>query len=270
MFRCSLACLATGLPRASSSYILFPKRIILVRHGESAANVDRAVYSTTPDWRIELTPNGITQAEACGTTLRSIVGSESVYFYVSPYKRAKQTLTEIQKSFPPNQIIGEREDERIREQEMGNYQPMATMDATWKEREQFGRFHYRFPGGENGADVADRVSSFLDSLFRERRGLGGLEAHDVNSNVVVVCHGLFLRLFIGRWYKLPLEVFEKLYNPPNCSVVVLNRDDKKGRLVMDEASKGLFGNDEILKGIKFDGSDNGQWYQNNILNISKC
>ena len=91
----------------------------------------------------------------------------------------------------------------------------------------------------------------------------------LETNVVVVCHGLFLRLFIGRWYKLPLEVFEKLHNPPNCCTCVLNRDDEKGRLVMDERSKALFGHDPMLKGVRFDGSDNGQWYQNHILNIAK-
>ena len=36
-----------------------------------------------------------------------------------------------------------------------------------QERRQFGSFYYRFPlGGESGADVYDRVSNFMESLYR--------------------------------------------------------------------------------------------------------
>jgi hypothetical protein len=34
---------------------LLPKRIILLRHGESLGNVDDTAYSTIPDWKIPLT-----------------------------------------------------------------------------------------------------------------------------------------------------------------------------------------------------------------------
>jgi broad specificity phosphatase PhoE len=254
----------------SKSRLLLPRRLVLVRHGESQANVDRSTYSRVPDWKIELTEKGQAQASECGARLRSqILRDVPTYFYVSPYVRARQTLNQILRSFPAEQIVGVREDERIREQEMGNFQPIEMMDHVWKEREVLGRFHYRFPGGENGADVADRVSSFLDSLFRERQGLRPHEERFNETNVVIVCHGLFLRLFIGRWYKLPLEVFEKLHNPPNCCACVLTRDDAKGRLVMDEESKELFGHDPMLRDVRFDGTDNGQWYQNHILDIAK-
>ncbi|KAG0449485.1 hypothetical protein HPP92_027332 [Vanilla planifolia] len=39
-----------------------PKRIILVRHGESMGNLDTAAYTTTPDYKIPLTPLGFEQA----------------------------------------------------------------------------------------------------------------------------------------------------------------------------------------------------------------
>ena len=35
------------------------------------------------------------------------------------------------------------------------------------ERVRFSRFFYRFPNGESGADVYDRVSTWLESLYRE-------------------------------------------------------------------------------------------------------
>lgn len=34
------------------------------------------------------------------------------------------------------------------------------------DRARFGRFWYRFDGGESGADVYDRVTAFLESLYR--------------------------------------------------------------------------------------------------------
>jgi len=266
------------MKKFSSSYLLLPKRLILVRHGESAANVDPNVYSTTPDWRIQLTENGMQQSARCGKEVRDIIGDGKVYFYVSPYRRARQTLQLIQQSFNAEQILGICEDERIREQEMGNYQDADRMTAIRKERDDFSRFYYRFPGGENGADVADRVSSFLETLFRERQRLEGATSSTTtgvarppqlsDTNVVVVCHGLFLRLFIGRWYKLPLEVFETLRNPPNCAIVVLQRDDEKRRLVMLDESKRHFGDDPMLQNVKFDGSENASWYEDHVLDIA--
>ena len=40
------------------------KRIILLRHGESEANVDPSVYSQVPDWQITLTEYGILPAKS--------------------------------------------------------------------------------------------------------------------------------------------------------------------------------------------------------------
>ena len=34
---------------------MLPKRIILLRHGESLGNIDDTAYSTIPDWKLPLT-----------------------------------------------------------------------------------------------------------------------------------------------------------------------------------------------------------------------
>lgn len=262
-------------PRSSKSFFFLPRRLVLVRHGESCANVDRSLYAKIPDWKIELTPTGVEQAKACGEELKRIIGNERVYLYHSPYCRAKQTLSQIRSCLDECQIEGEREDDRLREQEVGNLQSMANMESIWAERQRSSRFYFRFPCGESAADVCDRVSLFLDSLFRERRELHALRSegggttslHDSEEehNVVIVCHGLFLRIFLGRWYKLPLEVFEAMKNPPNCGIVVLERDDRKGRLVMRPQDKALFGDDPALQSIRFDGTDNDKWYSANMV-----
>ena len=53
-----------------------PKRIVLIRHGESAANVDEAIYTKTADWVIPLTGKGQGQAHAAGVKLREIIKNE--------------------------------------------------------------------------------------------------------------------------------------------------------------------------------------------------
>jgi len=152
---------------------VLPKRIILVRHGESQGNNDPAAYDTTPDPKIQLTTQGIAQARLAGARMRHLIaGGDStnwrVYFYVSPYARTRSTLREIGRSFSKKRVIGVREECRIREQDFGNFQVQEHMNVIKETRQRFGRFFYRFPEGESAADVFDRVSSTLSlalSLF---------------------------------------------------------------------------------------------------------
>ena len=46
------------------------------------------------------------------------------------------------------QVLKYREDPRLREQEWGNFQNPAQMDALMAERRKIGAFYYRFPTGE--------------------------------------------------------------------------------------------------------------------------
>lgn len=150
---------------------VLPKRIILVRHGESQGNLDPSTYTTTPDHKIPLTPQGIAQARLTGSRMRHVIASSSsspdwrVYFYVSPYTRTRSTLREVARSFSKKRVIGVREECRIREQDFGNFQVQERMDAIKETRQRFGRFFYRFPEGESAADVFDRVSSYAPNLF---------------------------------------------------------------------------------------------------------
>ena len=68
-----------------------PKRIILLRHGESEANVDHEVYAQVPDWKITLTDAGIAQAREAGRKIAGLIGGESFGVFSSPYLRTLQT-----------------------------------------------------------------------------------------------------------------------------------------------------------------------------------
>ena len=174
-----------------------------------------------PDHKIELTQKGHDQAYEAGKKLRATIGKESVYAYMSPYKRSKQTWGEIRKSFSPLQVITEREDPRIREQEFGNLADLQTQPKTFEERDRLGHFFYRFSNGESGADVYDRASLFLDTLFREMDN----GHHDPTQNIVIVSHELSMRLFLMRYFRWTVEELERLKSFHNCEIVELKKVD---------------------------------------------
>lgn len=207
--------------------VVLPKRIFLVRHGQSLGNVDEASYQKTPDWRIPLTPKGKEQAYKCGHRISTIMKDEPVALYYSPYTRARQTVDGIRTALVEKEtrILSEREDARLREQDVsGDLQNKEEMLEAWKARDQFGRLFFRFPGGESGADASDRAASFIESFFRERQ----ISSFPDDVNAVIVTHGLLIRLFIFRWFHLTVEMFEQMKNPDNCSVVVLERYVQRG------------------------------------------
>jgi broad specificity phosphatase PhoE len=173
------------------------------------------------DHQIELTEKSHQQASEAGKKLRELIGKESVYAYMSPYKRSKQTWANIRKAFSPLQIITEREDPRIREQEFGNIADIATQSRAFEERDRLGHFFYRFTCGESGADVYDRVSLFLDTLFREMDN----GHHDPTQNIVIVSHELFMRLFLMRYFRWSVEELTNLKSFNNCEICVLTKVD---------------------------------------------
>mmetsp|Transcript_7408 Transcript_7408/g.11011 ORF Transcript_7408/g.11011 Transcript_7408/m.11011 type:complete len:279 (+) Transcript_7408:105-941(+) len=198
-----------------------PKRIILVRHGESLGNFDEEAYSHTPDWKIPLTEKGIEQSRALGVTLKERIGDSPVFVYCSPYMRTKQTLKYIMESFTDSPIVGAREEPRITEQQFGNFQKGEKMRDFKNERSDFGRFYYRFPEGEAGLDVFNRATGFIATLFRD---WGKMDPEIADKmTVIVVTHGLTLRLFMMRWFHYTVHEFENSINPPNASFVCLNR-----------------------------------------------
>ena len=195
-----------------------PNRIILVRHGESEGNQDKMAYAKTPDSQIALTERGFAQALVAGLQIRQLVGDETVRFFVSPYLRARQTLLAILSAFDgqPCQVTSEP---RLREQDFGNFQSPEGMETVFRERQEFGRFYYRFPNGEAGTDVFDRMASFLTYLFRTMGEQGYFtsgEAQDQKpaENYVLVTHGLLMRIFCMCYLRWTVTEFEQVQEQP--------------------------------------------------------
>lgn len=204
-----------------------PKRIILIRHGESEANVDKYLFGRVPDYTIELTEKGREQAKEAGKRLKELVKDESIYFYVSPFWRARSTFEGVASAFPRNQFVYS-EEPRLREQEWGYLRCKEDFDKICRERREYGTFYYRIPGGEAGSDVYDRVNDLLGSLHRDFAKKGFPE------NCVLVTHGLTIRLFIMRFFHLTVEEFELMKAPKNCGLVILElQEDGRYRLIKE-------------------------------------
>ncbi len=196
-----------------------PHRIILVRHGECHANTDESKFATEPDYTIELTENGIRQAYEAGLKLKELVGNETMYFYVSPFWRTRSTFENIVRSFPRSQFEYS-EEPRLREQEWGYLRTYAGLKQLKRERKEYGIFYYRFPGGEAGTDVYDRINDLLGSLHRD------FQRENYPRNCILVTHSLAIRLFIMRWFHLTVEEFEQMLSPKNGQLVVLQLNEE--------------------------------------------
>lgn len=192
-----------------------PNKIIIVRHAESEGNVSKEVYLKTPDYAVPLTSKGRIQASNRGVEIKRAIGEEQMFFYVSPFRRTRETFEEIKNVLGPTQAI-HREDPRLREQEW--FTRVGEFDREQKrERSEYGHFYYRFNGGESPADCYDRMGGFLDSLFRD------FEKPNFPKHCGIITHGMAMRVLIMRWFHMTVEEFELLKNPRNCEAVVLNK-----------------------------------------------
>lgn len=197
-----------------------PKRIFLIRHGQSEGNVDHNAYRIKPDYQLLLTKMGRDQALLAGMDLKKRIGDEKIMFYVSPLWRTRETFKNIIYSFTDKTQFNYQEEPRIREQEWGHLKTVEESERINKERDQFGTFYYRVPDGESGADVYDRMSTFMETLHRD------FQKESFPENCALVMHGLSIRLFLMKWFHWTVEEFEYMKNPYNCQIFQMNLNDK--------------------------------------------
>lgn len=219
-----------------------PDRVILVRHGESEANADHTLWRDKADNLISLSDKGQAQAVNAGDRIRKIIGDESVAFYTSPFQRTIQTLRGIRKAFKDKPGWRDNEedarsrhcgategwvtmDPNIREQEMGsnmkNLQGDEAAECRRIQRDVIGRFYYRFPAGESGADVFERTKLWwCNDLLNVNSEYNSTPV----QNIVVVTHGLTMRFILMVVMDWSVNTFETVWNADNCAVWVLKKD----------------------------------------------
>jgi len=206
-----------------------PSKLIMIRHGQSEGNVNELLYATEPDNAMRLTKLGWEMARMAGKALKDqLPPNQTVHFVVSPYARTVETFHGIVSAWSDPEEFAHmdnrskrlklwytklmemgltwHEDPRIREQDFGNYQDPQVIKKAKSERHKFGSFYYRFPHGESASDVFDRVSTFLDSLWRS------FESGRA-QNYVLVAHGISIRVFLSRYFRYSIDQFHMLANP---------------------------------------------------------
>jgi broad specificity phosphatase PhoE len=196
-------------------------RLILLRHGESVGNVDESAFCRIPDHAMTLTESGRRQSEAAGARLRELLGAPRIDVFVSPYRRTWQTLELLDLGSRVRRI---REEPRLREQDWGNLQDPANQVRQRRERDAFGHFFYRLASGESGADVYDRVSGFLAGLTAPWTDA----ADEAGRTVLLVTHGLAMRLACMALMGWTVAEFEALSNPVNGDFRILTRQAGDG------------------------------------------
>lgn len=202
-----------------------PKRIILVRHGESEGNADCYNYESIPDYALNLTEKGKEQASDAGESIKEIIGDENINCYISPYYRTRQTYEGIKNHISEN-LTTVYEDPRIRELDWGHLRHPDDNESIIRERNEYGIFYYRIKDGQSGADVYDRVSTFLETMYRD------FKKDDYAENTLIVTHGMTLRIFLMRWFHWSVEEFENIRNPENCQIIIMEQGkDNKYQLI---------------------------------------
>jgi probable phosphoglycerate mutase len=172
-----------------------PRRLDLIRHGQSAGNVaNDAAHAarleeldlSIRDMDVPLSELGAAQARALGTWLREV---EPDVIVSSPYRRAIDTVRLALESAGRDQPI--LLDERLREREFGVLDRLTRAGIEARHPEQaaartfLGKMYHRPPGGESWVDVADRVRSFHRDLRLDQEG----------RHVVIVAHQAVILLF---------------------------------------------------------------------------
>lgn len=201
-------------------------RILLVRHAESIANVDKSELTRTADHAIDISERGIEQAREAGRQIKKFYESldlpeqPHVRLWVSPYKRARETAKYIQEE-AGSTITDVREHIFLGEQQFGLFEgvPINEIEKMYAlEYQHFqkcisfgGRFWARMPLGESRFDVARRVH---DSFGTFQRDADNYSIEDL----VIVTHGVTLRAFVMMWLHLTPEWFEAEPNPHNCAI----------------------------------------------------
>lgn len=191
--------------------------LYLIRHAESYGNIKGKIISTTD---FELTEKGIAQAQMLGKKICSELNKTPLSAYCSPLARAGQTLTEILRS------IG-RENTEITETYLLKEMDLGSLEGmTWEERKQkYPEIDLDkklslllAPGGESYNDVKNRCKMFAETC---------LEKEDNEKNVIIVSHGITLRILTNTLLNRPDEDVNFLNWTENTSLTELFRDKER-------------------------------------------
>lgn len=213
----------------------FPKRIWIVRHGESTGNVarqaamDAGLAEINIDHRdidVPLSETGEQQAITLGKWFAQSGISPDIVL-ASPYVRARHTaqlISRQQTAQAPELVL----DERLREKEFGILDRLTTTGIEQKYPDQvrfrslLGKFYHRPPAGESWCDVILRLRSLMDTVSLH---YAGKDVLIVTHQVVVLC----LRYLLERLTEEEILAIDREGDVANCAITEYRYDSAFGK-----------------------------------------
>ncbi len=157
---------------------------MLVRHGQTRANIDRVWHGHTDT---PLTALGRQQAQRLGRYFHHYLPAVDA-IYASPLQRARITAEQIAAGFGIPVML----DPRLVEQGVGAWEGRSFSEL----RDELGFFkglmsdeHHRAPGGESRHQVTLRFVAAVEEFQRIQP----------DKNIVVVAHGVAIAYALAHW-----------------------------------------------------------------------
>ena len=206
----------------------WPRRLWLVRHGQSQGNVARDIAHEAGhsvidldlrDVDVPLSELGHSQAEATGRWFAALPEDQKPdVLLASPYVRARQTAEAICQA---GGLSGGAKptvlDERLREREFGVFDGLTSLGIREHypdeaaHRAKMGKFYHRPPGGESWADV----------ILRLRSALNTINLQYADKRVLIVCHQVVvfcLRYILEELTEEQIMAIDRQAEILNCGI----------------------------------------------------
>jgi broad specificity phosphatase PhoE len=211
----------------------WPKRLWVVRHGQSAGNVARdaaheasleRIALTARDVDVPLSALGEEQSRALGRWFADLPPDQRPdALLVSPYRRAVHTAELLRDCGGIDAGVALCLDERLREKEFGILDGFTSLGIanSFPEQARFrqllGKFYHRPPGGESWCDIILRLRSLLDTV----------SLHHAEQRLLIVAHQvvvLCLRYILENLDEAGILAIDRLGEVANCGVTEYRLD----------------------------------------------
>ncbi len=149
-------------------------KLFITRHGETDWNVQKRVCGHSES---QLTERGHSQARDLAQRLAADKEKNDIkHIYVSPLRRARDTVAYIEKSLDIQAVA----EPRLREVFFGTFEGVHWVTSP-EFRERMHNPFVRFPGGESLVSAAGRAYGLIEEVQKR---------HANDGNVLFVCHGM--------------------------------------------------------------------------------
>ncbi|NQY94825.1 MAG: histidine phosphatase family protein [Campylobacteraceae bacterium] len=190
--------------------------IFLIRHGETTWNLENRWQGSKNS---DLTPLGITQVEKTKVNLSNI---KIDYAYVSPSKRAQDSMKILLSHTNIKAIVLND----LREITLGSWEGKTHKEVKKINPQQLDNFWHKpelfyMKNAETYEVLQHRVIKTLEDVFAKHKG----------CNILIVSHGLSIKVAVAFYSGLPLSDLPKMEDPSNAQIICLEKNKDMIRII---------------------------------------